>query len=132
LYSEHLKKIQAENLIPRNRQEQGNPLLPIAAKLEKITDTKTALNEKETLLSELGHSSLFRKTGPGFLLTLLPQAQVNDLVRVDFDMNSTEGLTLQFSRGPDGPQSLFAKLLLTEHLTNENGLDLRLEAQSLH
>ncbi len=119
---------------PSTQQRLQQAIRLDSAKLAKVLDKGISDSEKMKGLDQLYNSLLFRMTGPGFLMSLLPQSEVQNLIRIEVTISSTgtsKSSILKFAQGPVGPKNLYSQLLLNENFTNGHRLDLRLESETV-
>lgn len=82
-------------------------------------------------LMELRKSRLFKETGIRFLLSLLPKEGLEKLIRFDFAMESTNGNRLSASFGDEKESEVYQRMLYIQSILNNDGLDLRLEGETI-
>lgn len=105
----------------------------IASKLAKALDKKQSGADRLNALMSLRKDRLFLKTGVRFVLELLPQdlQKLKTLIRVDLDVESSDGDSVEFAFGDRPESEIYKRLLTIQNLINDEGLDLRLEAETL-
>lgn len=107
----------------------------IARRLNKLLNRNLSIVERMDNLNALRYSSVFCKIGPGFIVSLIPADQSNraqDVVKFTAQVVSTDGATLDFSAGNLESQSeVYMRFMLNESLTNDDGMDIRVQLDSL-
>jgi len=103
----------------------------IAKKLEKVFSSVTSDAEKQKTLMTLRQSNLFMESGMRFMMELLPQEKLPDLVHFHFEMESDFNTKVVFAFGNQKPSQLFEKVLYLQKLLGGDGIDLRLESENL-
>lgn len=103
----------------------------IAAKLEEVFSSKNSDSDRVEALMELRTNSLFGSTGSGFLLSLLPQHKLEDLIYFSLSMESSDGDRIDYTFGNKPVSPIYKKLLYIQSILDNDGLDVRLESESI-
>lgn len=102
-----------------------------AKMIEKLGRAAT-INEKLELLMKLNKKRIFKATGAGFLMSLMPQGSWKDLVNIELEMNSTAGMGFDYSSGPEEMTELYNSLIHYENLMNGEEMELHLLLESIY
>ena len=103
----------------------------IVTLLTKAMDQSMSLDSRADAFSALQNISLFIHVGSGFMLSLLPQDQLKNLIKINFVLEDSEGsrAVLVFGDKPINP--LYVEVLKIQSILNDSGKDLKLEGIKL-
>lgn len=136
-YKQYLTTVPMKSVIVRGRSPYESQtyldsrINAIAGKLEKVFNPALSDLERVNVLMSLRSSSLFKSTGTGFLLSLLPQHKLADLVHFDLAMESSDGDRLDYSFGSREVSPIYKKLLYIQSIMDNDGLDIRLQSEMI-
>lgn len=110
-----------------DRYIEKERLLSLATKLGNILNSSTNNSEKMIYdLVALNEGSIFDKIGVGFLISLLPQDKLQDLVYVKLDMIGKDLRPINFEAGTLNYRALYKELTEVQSRLSNRGYDLRL------
>lgn len=134
-YSNYLSQFNMNDILFKlssasRKDELESKTKRVVSYLNTLLKVGASLKEKAKTLMRLNEMRLFRETGIGFLLSLLPQDSWKDLVFVEIAITSTNNGGLVFSSGPEEGAKLNADLLHYENLMNQDDVNLRFLLES--
>ncbi|MCE3009930.1 MAG: hypothetical protein LW875_04905 [Proteobacteria bacterium] len=112
-------------------QTLGREVDQISRKLKIVFSPKEKATDRINALMDLRSNRVFRVTGTGFLTTLLPVEKRDRLMSFKLEMESTDGNRLKFQYGQATLTPIYSRLMYIQSILNNDGLDLRLEAETL-
>lgn len=147
-YLEYLRGMEIMDLIPRSHSAANNEnyngedyievklgyeVQKIARQLAKTLDRKLDGVSRLNALMELRKNKLFLRTGIRFILEQLPNdlEKQKSLIRIDLAMDAKEGDRVNFEFGNQKESDIYKRLLSIQNLINNDGVDLRLESETL-
>lgn len=107
-------------------EELDKTILRISSKLSQVSDSQRSDIQRLEAFMALRDNTLFAQTGIGFLMTLVD----NQNYRIDINL-SANGHKLDFAKGDEAMAHFFRKLSSVKSALEDDGLDLRREAESL-
>ncbi len=109
------------------------PSIDQIAKLLAITFKKSGvtLDEKAAAFSELQSIPLFVHAGSGFMMTLLPQDQLDHLVKINVVLEDADKNRAEFLFGKTDIDPIYVEILKVQSILNDSGHDLKLEGIKL-
>ncbi|MFN7454798.1 MAG: hypothetical protein ACK5RO_09095 [Pseudobdellovibrionaceae bacterium] len=145
-YENYLESIEVSDLIRRDTRARedyddtattragmvfSRELKQISRKLEVAFNPQEKGVDRINALMDLRTNRVFRLTGTGFLTSLLSVDQREKLMSFKLEMESTDGNRLRFQYGQAALTPIYARLMYIQSILNNDGLDLRLEAETL-
>lgn len=109
----------------------GGRVQNLAKRIEFLLDPANDRNQRIDLLMELRNNSLFKYTGFGFLNSLLTPSEREKFTRFTLELESTDQLFLRYVSGNAELSDIYNKVTLIQNILNNDGLDVRLEAESI-
>lgn len=103
----------------------------LARQIEFLLNPKNDRNERIEKLMDLRNNSLFKFTGFGFLNSLLSASEREKFTRFTLEMESTDQLFVKYVSGNAELSDVYNKVTLIQSILNNDGLDVRLEAESI-
>jgi len=101
-------------------------LQKISANLMRVADRGRSTIERYNAFVELKDNELFREIGAGFLLRLLPQDRLAQLVHYEFELSAKGSDTIKYEFGHHAESRLYETLLYIQSILNNRSIDLRL------
>ncbi len=98
----------------------------ISVNLMKVADRGRSTIERYKAFVELKDNELFREVGAGFLLRLLPQDRLDQLVHYEFELSAKGSESIRFTYGEHTESRLYQTLLYIQSILNNRSIDLRL------
>lgn len=104
----------------------------IARKLYKVfNDDNIDGKERLNILMKLRKKSVFKKVGYGFLMSLIPEEQLEDLVYIRLNLHARDSDEVKFNIGHSSYSSLYKELMYVNKILNDRSYDLRLDEQEI-
>ncbi len=98
----------------------------IVKQISIIFEPKTDISELHEAFIKLKNNDLFVKTGAGFLIYLLPQDRLNDLIGYSMILSGKDLEKIPFNFGKPTQTNLYHSMLYIQDLLNYRTVNLRL------
>lgn len=104
----------------------------LSRNLEKIFNQKNPPQQKVDALIKLFDDRLFRMTGLGFLIKLVPNEDFKKLIYSGFHMSATNGPVVRQVNSPKDSLEFYSHVLSLDNLTNDEEMDLTIESEGIY
>lgn len=98
----------------------------VADQLALTFDPKQSPDHRYKSFVKLKDNALFLETGAGFLISLLPQDRLEQLISYTMELSGKGGDRLLFKYGSGAEDELYKSLLYIQSVLNNRSIDLRL------
>lgn len=103
----------------------------LARQIEFLLNSENDRNARIEKLMDLRNNSLFKFTGFGFLNSLLSASEREKFTRFTLELESTDQLFVKYVSGNAELSDIYNKVTLIQNILNNDGLDVRLEAETI-